>query len=49
MNEDFIVGGEELYPGDSRGSAANVINCKCTHAYLKNKIIKINIFVKWKI
>ena len=33
MNQKFLVGGEELsYPGDSRGSAANVINCRCTNA-----------------
>jgi hypothetical protein len=33
MDKNFLVGGEELaYPGDSRGSAANVINCRCTNA-----------------
>ncbi len=32
-NEPFNVSGEELmYPGDPRGSAGNVINCRCTHA-----------------
>lgn len=30
MDEPFIVDGEELmYPGDSRGSPGNVINCHC--------------------
>ena len=33
MDQNFLVGGEELaYPGDSRGSAFNVINCRCTNA-----------------
>jgi len=33
MDKKFMVGGEELsYPGDSSGSAANVINCRCTNA-----------------
>jgi len=31
LNESFMVGGEALaYPGDPRGSAENVINCRCT-------------------
>lgn len=31
LNADFIVGGEPMsYPGDPRGSAANVINCRCS-------------------
>jgi hypothetical protein len=31
LNADFIVGGEAMaYPGDPRGSAANVINCRCS-------------------
>ena len=34
-NEPFIVDGEELqYPGDPRGSAANVIQCRCTIAHI---------------
>lgn len=33
MNEKFIVKGELLsHPGDSAGSAGNVINCRCTNA-----------------
>ena len=42
MEENFLVGGEELaYPGDSRGSAANVINCRCTNApFPKEEIIE---------
>ena len=39
MNQNFLVGGEELaYPGDSRGSAANVINCRCTNAPFPKEI-----------
>lgn len=31
MDEPFIVGGEEMqFPGDPNGSAANVVNCRCT-------------------
>lgn len=31
LDQDFIVGGERLrYPGDPNGSAANVINCRCS-------------------
>ena len=42
MDKNFLVGGEELsYPGDSRGSAANVINCRCTNApFPKEEIIQ---------
>lgn len=33
FNEFFLVGGERLeYPGDPRGSAGNVINCRCSTA-----------------
>lgn len=33
VNDKFMVGGEELeYPGDRRGSAGNVINCRCNSA-----------------
>lgn len=33
MNEKFTVMGEQLnHPGDSAGSAANVINCRCASA-----------------
>ena len=39
MDKNFLVGGEELsYPGDSRGSAANVINCRCTNAPFPKEI-----------
>jgi phage portal protein BeeE len=35
MDESFDVGGEALaYPGDDAGSAWNVINCRCTVAFL---------------
>lgn len=31
MNEDFIVGGRRMaHPGDSRGGAEQVINCRCS-------------------
>jgi hypothetical protein len=45
MDKNFLVGGEELaYPGDSRGSAANVINCRCTNApFPKEEIIEESI------
>jgi len=34
-NDDFIVDGEPMsYPGDPRGSARNVINCRCVVAYM---------------
>jgi len=34
MNADFTVGGERMaYPGDPRGSAGNVINCRCVLLY----------------
>ena len=34
-NKPFNVGGEKLmYPGDPRGSAGNVINCRCTVAMI---------------
>lgn len=34
MKEPFNVSGQSLmYPGDPRGSAANVINCRCQIAY----------------
>ena len=34
MNENFLVNGESLmYPGDSNGSASNVINCRCFLTY----------------
>ena len=33
LGETFDVGGEELrYPLDPRGSAENIINCRCTTA-----------------
>lgn len=34
-NEPFIVDGEELmHPGDPRGSAGNIINCRCAMTYM---------------
>ena len=35
MDEDFTVGGRPMaYPGDPRGGAANVINCRCVLIYV---------------
>ena len=35
MEEDFVVGGRQMaYPGDPRGGAANVINCRCVLLYV---------------
>mgnify|MGYP001804312122 CR=1 FL=1 len=37
-DEDFDVQGEKLaYPGDPKGSAANVINCRCTVAVVPRR------------
>ena len=34
MNEDFLVGGMRMgFAGDSRGGAANVVNCRCVIVY----------------
>ena len=34
IDEDFIVGGEQLeYPRDTKGSAENIINCRCLVEY----------------
>lgn len=34
VNQTFLVGGEPLrYPSDSRGSAGNIINCRCSLTY----------------
>ena len=36
--EDFIVGGSRMaYPGDQRGPAEEVINCRCRIAYTSKK------------
>lgn len=36
LTEDFTVNGEKLsYPGDLKGSASNVINCRCTIGYVR--------------
>ena len=43
MNEKFIVMGEQLsHPGDSSGSAGNVINCRCTSAPIPKPSFTIN-------
>lgn len=32
LDKPFVVNGEDLdYPGDPAGSAANIINCRCSH------------------
>lgn len=41
MSENFMVGGEQLrYPGDSSGSAWNVINCRCTNAPFPKDVVE---------
>ena len=43
MNEKFIVMGEYLsHPGDSSGSAGNIINCRCTSAPIPKQSFTIN-------
>jgi len=38
MNDDFIVGGLPMsFPGDKRGGANNVCNCRCTHAFIPKR------------
>lgn len=38
QNEDFDVSGEALsYPGDPKGSAGNIINCRCVLMYLRDR------------
>jgi hypothetical protein len=35
LEKPFFVGGENiLYPGDGKASAGNVINCRCTIAFV---------------
>ena len=37
IEEDFIVGGRPMkYPGDPRGGAGNVINCRCVVIYINS-------------
>lgn len=39
IDKFFIVGGERLmFPGDSRGSAGNIINCRCSYTTLANGV-----------
>lgn len=43
MNAKFIVMGEQLaHPGDSAGSAGNVINCRCASAPIPKESFTIN-------
>jgi len=38
QGEDFIVSGEPLtYPGDPKGSAGNIINCRCVLIYERDR------------
>ena len=40
MDEDFDVGGTKMkHPGDPRGGAANVINCRCVVVYADERDI----------
>lgn len=39
FDEDFIIEGERLaYPGDPRGSARNVVNCRCMVMYVPPQV-----------
>ena len=43
MEEDFVVGGRQMaYPGDPRGGAANVINCRCVLLYVTPEDVVID-------
>ena len=38
LNQDFNVSGEKMmFPGDIKGSAGNVINCRCTVAQIPKR------------
>lgn len=38
MDEDFTVNGVKMkYPGDSRGGASNLCNCRCTVSYIPDE------------
>ena len=38
LNKPFFVGGENImYPGDTKASAGNVINCRCTIAFVPKR------------
>ena len=38
LNKPFFVGGENIqYPGDANASAGNVINCRCTIAFVPRR------------
>jgi len=40
LEDDFIVGGEAMsFPGDPRGSAENVINCRCVLDFVRREEI----------
>jgi len=40
LEDDFIVGGEAMsFPGDPRGSAENVINCRCVLDFVRKEEI----------
>lgn len=43
MDEDFIVGGVPMkYAGDSKGGAANVINCRCVIVYVDEQDVVLD-------
>ena len=38
LDKPFFVGGQEIdYPGDTKASAGNVINCRCTIAFIPKR------------
>jgi hypothetical protein len=43
MGEDYLISGEALsYPGDPKGSAGNIINCRCVELFLRDRTNEIN-------
>ena len=42
LTEEFTVGGANmLYPGDPKGGASNLCNCRCTCAYIPKESIPV--------
>ena len=42
MNQDFNINGSLMqYPGDSRGGAKNVVNCRCVVLYVDEEDLSL--------